>query len=523
LSVERLPESLVRLDITADEDEFAKAMDRAYRRVGGRISVPGFRPGKAPRAMIERLYGRGVFLEEAGKELMNDLYRRALEQEELAPVGEPEVEIVEAEPLSFQVTIPIYPTVDPAAYLDVRVEPKDAAVASSEVDEAIERLRKEHSPWVDPAEDGLSVGADLVLTPRSRLPREGDQVTIDYTVRQGDQAEAETEEDAVFVLGESGLLDQLEAAIKGLRIGERTAFEVSFAADDESVDEDLRGNTLSYDVTLKGLKERELLPLDDELARTVGDFDTLDELRRDIESELHRRRTAETRAEVVSAIIKATADQAIVEVPAAMVDVALDEEVRGFASRMAARGIPLESYLRLTNQTDEEMREGLRAGVAERVRNTLVLREVAKREGITVEDEAVESDIDRLAAGSVAGADLDPARRRQLFEGDYVREMIHDRLFNERLTSRLVEIATEGRGAVLNAWVAPEPATAEEAAATADESAPIDEALTLGTMPGQPGDLSEAKVAEVAADTGEETDETPPPTGESGPLATPTI
>ena len=296
LTVERRPESQVVLDITADEDEFAKAMDRAYRKVAREVNIPGFRRGKAPRPIIERMFGREIFLEEAHKEIMDDLYRRALEQEELVPVGSPQVDIVEAEPIEFRVEVAVYPSVEPGPYQEVRVEPADATLDEAAVDEVIERLRKTQSPWVDPAE--------------ARTPREGDQVTIDLAVTEnGEPFEGqEPLEDAVFVLGESNLLEALREQIEQMHVGETATVEVPFAEDDTSVNAALRGKTLTYSITLKGLKERDLLPLDDEFAQTVAEEESLEALRREIRNDLHQGKTGEARAEVVNKIIEQMAE-----------------------------------------------------------------------------------------------------------------------------------------------------------------------------------------------------------------------
>lgn len=484
LTVERLPESKVLLDIAADDDEFAKAMDRAYRQIGRQVAVPGFRKGKAPRNMIERLYGRGVFLEEANKELMTDLYRRALEREELRPVGEPEVEIVAPEPLAFKVTLPVYPTVDPGPYRDVRMESVDAAIDEAAVDEAIAQLRRAQSPWVDPEDAGLEVGADLVLERKRRTPREGDQVTIDYRVREGDEEAEEPIEDAVFVLGESGLLDQLEDRIKSLHVGESAAFEVPFAEDDESVDKDLRGKTLAYDVTLKGLKERDLVPLDDDFAREAAEVETLEELRRNLRDDLLQRKTAESRVEVLNRTITAMAEGATIEIPAAMVDDAVEEDLRAMRNRLTRQGLSLEGYLRMMGQTEEDVRGEQRPAAERRIRNSIVLQEIAKREGIEVGESDLDSEVGRLAA--TAAAAPDPRRIEDLYRSDYFRDVLRNDLFERRLSERLLEIATEGRGAVLNGWVEPEP----EPEAAADEAAVESAVPTSGTMPGQPGDLA---------------------------------
>ncbi|MDP9365028.1 MAG: trigger factor, partial [Chloroflexota bacterium] len=469
LSVERLPESRVLLDIAADEDEFAKAMDRAFRKVANQAVVPGFRKGKAPRSVIERMYGRGVVVEEANQQVMSDLYRRALEQEELVPVGDPEVEIVATEPLAFKVTLPVYPTIDPGPYADVRVEPVDAAVDEAEVDEVVERLRRTQSPWVDPAEAGLEVGPDLVLERRGRTPREGDQVTVDYAVREGEESLGDPVTDAVFVLGESNLLERMRQEIEGLRVGETASFDVSFGEDDEDVDPERRGKTYRYEVTLKGLKERELLPLDDDLARTVADVDTLEELRREIRDDLRQGKTADARAAVLEQTLTKMADGAAIELPAPMIDEAVEEDVRGLRSQLAQRRLSMEEYLRLSGQDEAALRAELRPGAERRLRNSLLLREVAQREGIAVEDADVDAEVERLVGAAGEGPNRD--RVQEFYRSDSFRRVLRNDLFERRVTDRVIELATEGRGAALNGWVEPEAEAEPEAGEAAGAAA----------------------------------------------------
>jgi trigger factor len=488
LTIERLPESRVQLEITAEEAETAAAMDRAARKVGNQITLPGFRKGKAPRAMIERVYGPDIFTEEANRYLMSDLYRKAIEQEDLTPLGDPEVEITSTEPLSYKVTVAVYPTVDPGDYTAVRIEPIDASVDDAAVDELIETLRKAHSPWVDPESEGLAVGADLELTPKTRTPKEGDQVTIDYSVQEDGEDAEEPVTDAVFVLGESGLLGAVEDAIKGLRVGESAGFSVTFAEDDESVDQSVRGKTLAYNVTLKGLKERDLLPLDDEFAKTVGEAETLEELRNSLRDELHQRRTAEARAQALNQIIGKIAEGAGLELPAPMVDDAVENDVRRMRMNLAQQGVSLESYLRSMQATEEDLREELRPAAAERLRNSLLLRAIAEKEAIAVDEAELDAAVARMAAAAANSSQ--PEQAAQFAASDYVRTMLQNEMFDRQLTDRLIELATEGKGAVINAWVAPEPAEAEEITPAGEAEETVAEAAA---EPAADEEVAEAK------------------------------
>ena len=488
LTIERLPESRVQLEITAEEAETAAAMDRAARKVGNQVTLPGFRKGKAPRAMIERVYGPDVFTEEANRFLLSDLYRQAIEQEDLTPLGDPEVEISSTDPLTYTVTIAVYPTIDPGDYASVRIEPIDASVDDTAVDEMIETLRKAHSPWVDPESEGLAVGAGLELTPKTRSPREGDQITIDYSVQEDGEDAEEPVTDAVFVLGESGLLGAVEDAIRGMRVGETTGFSVSFAEDDESVDQSVRGKTLAYNVALKGLKERDLLPLDDEFAKTVGEAETLEELRTSLRDELHQRRTAEARSQALNQIISQVAEGAGLELPSPMVDDAVESDVRRMRMNLAQQGVSLEAYLRSMEASEEDLRAELRPAATERLRNSLLMRSIAEKEAIGVADADLDAAIARMAAAAQTSSQ--PEQAAQFAASDYVRTMLQNEMFDRQLTDRLIELATEGRGAVVNAWVAPEP---DEVTETTPDVEPAGAAAEVDTAPVADEEVTEAK------------------------------
>lgn len=487
LTVERLPESHVRLDIAAEETEFAEAMDKAYRKVSRELQVPGFRKGKAPRSIIERLYGRELFVEEAHRGLMDDLYRKAVAEADVTPVGDPEVEFVNAEPLAFKVTIPVYPTVEPGDYASVRVEPKDAAIDESQVDEVLERVRLQASPWVEPAEP--------------RTPKEGDQVTVDLTLT-GEDGEAFQDpiEDAVFVIGESQLFEPLRAAIEELNVGESTDVTIVFDEDDEAAAEWLRGKAITYHVTLKSVKQRELPPLDDEFAKTHGDAESMEALREQIRRDLHQGKTNETRAAVVNEIVNKIAEGASIEIPPPMIDDAVTEELNSLRQRLSYQRTTLEAYLRSTEQTEDELREELRPAVTQRLRNSLVLRQVAEREGIEVSDEDLDAEVNDIVAGTPNEEQL-----RQVYSGDrYMRTVLRNDLFDRRLTDRLIEIATEGRGAVINGYVAPAEASTAEAEAPAvleAEAQVVADAPSADAAPAVET-VGTAEPAEAAAGTG---------------------
>ncbi len=475
VTVERIPESQVRLEIVADQEEQDRAIDKAIQRVAREATIPGFRKGKAPRSMIERMYGREAFAEEANRDLIEELFREAVKQESLQVVGEPELDSIEPDPLSFVVRVPVYPVVETGDYASVRIEPVDAAVGDSDVEAMLSDMQRAESPWVDPAE------------PRKAI--EGDQVTLDIEIMDGDEAFGPKNEDAVFVIGESNLLSELADVIATLEVGESGSADIEFGEDDDRYREDdpRRGKTMTYYVTLKGVKEKDLLPLDDEFAVTYGNnVDSLEALRERLRTNLHVQRTRESRTSAVSAIIEQLHTLAEFDVPAAMVDDAVDERLNNVRSRLSYSGIPLEAYLRQTGQTEEALRDDLREQAERDLRTSLILREIANKEGISVTDEDLDAEIEDLVAGAPEAEEM----RQAYGTNAYLRSTIRNDLFDQRLTDFLIDIATEGKGAVLNGFVPEVPdAPDQDVASGKAEEAPG----SAGAEPGEGSPASSSK------------------------------
>lgn len=468
------------LDITADEDEFSQAMDRAFRKTAREIQIPGFRKGKAPRGLIERTYGREVFLRDAADDVMDRLYREALEQEKLVPVGEPDVEIVELEPVSFKVTFPVFPTIEPGDYTSVRVDSEDATVTDDDVNEVLEQLRRTQAPWVDPSQP--------------RKAREGDQVNIDYDVKQGDDNFQEPVKDAQFILGETNLLVQLRERIEEMEIGQTETFELAFDEEDTAADPSIRGKALTYTVTLNSVQERQLPELDDEFAKAAGDAASLDDLRQQVRDDVHQGKTSELRTTVVNKIISAMGEGAELDPPSVMVDEEVEHQINHLKQNLAQSGTPYEAYLRAQDKTEDDLRDDLRPDAERRLHNSLLMQEIAKRDKVEVTDEDIDAEIDRMLGPapdpeSDDEGDEQQNRMREIYRSAYFRNMMKTDLLDRKLTDHLIEIATEGRGAVLNGWEpkeAPEETVAEDSAAIAaathaDEDAPSDEASTSTT------------------------------------------
>ncbi|MGN6673265.1 MAG: trigger factor [Thermomicrobiales bacterium] len=454
VAVERLPDSQVVLDITTDEQEFNKALDRAYRKVVNQVRMPGFRPGKVPRHILEKMMGRDVLIEQADRDLLDPLYQQAVEQENLTPVGEPSVDIYQAEPLGFKITVEVYPTIDPGDYTSVRVEPRHVAISDEQVDEALDRLHKQHSPWEEPAEP--------------RPAQEGDRVTLDVTVHEvgSDEPFREPLTDSVFVLGQDNLFPALHDAIVGMSVGDEKTAELSFGEDDEAADANMRGKSFNYGLNLKKIEEQHLLPLDDDFAGTAsgGKQATLTALRDDLRNDLLRAERQQARSEIGADLVKQIGEATDFAIPAVMIDKQVDSQVEELRNHLSQdHGQTLETHLRLEDKTLEELRDELRPEAARRLRNSLVLREIATREGVSVTPQDIDAEIERLVAGME-----NPDQMRQIYSGSYIRGMLENELFERSLLDRVIAIATEGRGAY---EPADEPAAAAEPAEDAAQTA----------------------------------------------------
>lgn len=417
------------MNIAADDDEFSKAMNQAYRRVVKEFNIPGFRKGKAPRHIVERMLGRDALVEEAGMGIMDELYRRALEQEGLTPVSEPEVNVLEPEPIAFQVVMQVYPEITLGDYKSVRVESREVNLEDGAIDETVERLRKNAAEWAE--------------LPEPRKPVDGDQVTIDMNVYEGDEIFQEPAEDMPWVLGEAGMFEALEEAIKLMDVGDSSELTLAFEEDDETVASEVRGKTLRYEMTLKGIKARDLPELDAEFAGKIGGLESTDELRSEIRKDLLREKATEARTDVLNEIVNAMAEASEVDVPAAMVDSEIDSQVTQMRSRLAQSGMDLETFLEISKQTEEDFRAEMRPDAERRVRNSLVLQQITEAEELSITADDIENEISRLTGGME-----NPERMRSIYESDYFRERLLSEVQDRKLTDRIIEIATEGRGAL---------------------------------------------------------------------------
>jgi trigger factor len=432
VSTERIPDSQVVLEIEVEPDHMEKSLEKAYRRLAQRTKVPGFRQGKAPRAMVERYLGPEAIRREALDILIPEAYRQAIGEENIEPVDLPAIEVMQEEPLVFKATVPVRPSIDLGDYRAVRVEREPPTVREEQVDEQLEDLRHRYA-LMEPVERPVQLG-DMVRA----------EVQISLEGRQVFQ-----EEDAEFRLrqGASILLPGFAEALLGSEKGLRREFSLDVPADYPH--RSLAGRTCLCNVLVKEVKEERLPELSDAFAREVGEgFPSLAALRERLAADLREAAEKEADGSYREKVVDAMVAAATLEFPPQLVEREVDRLLQDRANASGAADV--EAYLRDMRKPEEELRQELRWAATQRVQRSLVLSKLAEVEGIAVSKEDIDAEIERLAASAGAQA----ADVRRMFAGQRGREAVEGSLFTRRTLDRLVAIASGEE--------APSPASEEE-------------------------------------------------------------
>ena len=421
---EQLPDSRVQLMIEADEEASRKAQDRAFRQLVNRVNVPGFRRGKAPRQMVERLMGRETILREAAQLLLPDLYQQAVEETGIDPLYDPHVDIVSLEPLAVKVTVPVRPTVELPDYQAIRIPKTEARITDEQVEEALQGLREQHAEWV-PVERPVALGDTAVVDAYAEQAGEKilEQNGIEYLV--------EPERNIPI----PGFAEQLV----DMAPEEEKSFDLTFPVDYPHAE--LAGKEANFRVTVHSVKEKHLPELDGELAKTVGEGETLEDLRKSVREQLQRRLDEATNAEYEETVLRAVVDQAKVEMPPEMVEEQTEHSLHSLEDRLQTQGLAMPEYLAALKQTRLQLLDGLREEARQALRRQLVLNEVAKKEGIEVKPADIDAEIEKAAS---FGARADEMRRT--LNTDDSRRGIAFRLQQRRTLERLTETASQSEG-----------------------------------------------------------------------------
>lgn len=407
-TMEKVSPNKVKLRMELDAAAFEEAMQNAYLKTRGRINVPGFRKGKAPRKLIERMYGESVFYEEAFDMVFPDLYDASIKENELKTVGQPDIDIEtigSGEPLVVTAEVYTYPEVTLGQYKGLPVARSDSSVDDEAVDQEIGRVRQRNA-----REEEID----------NRPVQEDDIVTLDYLGSvDGVPFDGGAAEKQTLTIGSGQFIPGFEEQIVGMTIGEERDLTVTFPTEYHS--EELAGKDAVFHVKVHGIRTRELPDLDDEFAKDVSEFDTLDEykadIRRNLEDDADRRANAQFENELVDAAV----ENASIDVPPPMIERQIDSMLRDMSMRLAYQGISLEMYMQYTGMTEEIIREQNRNEAERRVKGELVIEAIRKAENIEPSEEELEDVIRRYAEqGNESVADF----RKGLSEAqmEYIRE-----------------------------------------------------------------------------------------------------
>jgi len=382
--LEKIEKNTATLEIEVSEEQFEKGIQKAYKKNVGRFNIPGFRKGKAPRVIIERYYGEGVFYEDAINEVCPEAYQAAVDQHKLHPVDRPEIDIVQLEkgkPFIFKAIVTVKPEVVLGDYKGIRVEKKEYPVTDEDVDKELENMRNANARMV--AVEG-------------RPAKKDDMVIIDYKGFVGEeQFEGGTAENQPLVLGSGHFIEGFEDQLIGAKAGDSVEVKVTFPEDYHA--EHLAGKEAVFKVDVKEIKEKELPDLDDEFAKDVSEFETLEDLKKDIRKKLEERAAHRAKHETEDEVIKKVTELSEIDIPEVMIEKQIDSMVRDFEMQLMYQGLKLEGYLDYYNKSMEEFRDGLKSEATERVRTQLTLEKVSQVEGVTASEEELDKELEEMA------------------------------------------------------------------------------------------------------------------------------
>lgn len=384
VQVEKLEKNMAKLTIEVAAEELEKAIEAAYQKNKSKISIPGFRKGKVPRQMIERMYGKEVFYEDAANALIPDAYEKALDECEEDIVSSPSIDVVQIEegkPFIFTAEVALKPEVKLGKYKGVKVEKADITVTDEEVDAEINKERENNARNIEVTD---------------RAVKDGDITTLDFEgFIDGVAFEGGKGENYPLTIGSGAFIPGFEEQLIGAEIGKEVEVNVTFPEDYQA--EDLKGKAAIFKCTVKEIKEKQLPELDDEFASEVSEFETLAEYKADVKGKLEERKTKEAKDAKEAAVIEEIVKDSEMEIPEAMLATQQRQMVDEFAQRIQMQGLSIDQYFQFTGSSYEQMIEQVKPQAEKRIQSRLVLEAVAKAENITATDEDYEDELKVMA------------------------------------------------------------------------------------------------------------------------------
>jgi trigger factor len=414
LQVEKLEKNMAKLTIEIPAQEFETAVRKAYNHNKGRFNIPGFRKGKAPQMMIEKMYGTGIFFEEAANELIDESYPKAMDECGEVIVSSPDITVTQIEkgkPFIYEARVAVKPEVVLGEYKGIEVTKAEAAVTDEDVEKELEADREKNG---------------RLISVEDRPVQDGDQTVIDFKgFIDGKAFEGGEGEDYELTIGSHSFIDTFEEQLIGKKIGEACEVLVTFPEAYHAPD--LAGKPARFEVTVKEIRVTELPELNDEFASEVSDFETLAEYKDDIRAKLQERKERQAATTNENNVIEKVVENAQMELPQPMIDTQARGMVEDYARNLRRQGLNFNDYMKYTGMTVEKIMEQMAPQAEKRIRTRLVLEKVAEVENIQISDEAVDQEIEKMAASYK----MDPARMKENMGEREIEQLKEDLMVQE--------------------------------------------------------------------------------------------
>ena len=425
LQVEKLEKNMAKLTIEVSAEELEKALQNAYQKQKSKISIPGFRKGKVPRQMIEKMYGAEIFYDDAANELIPKAYSDAYDECELDIASQPKIDVVQIEkgkPFIFTAEVAVKPEVTLGEYKGLKVDKVSTRVTQKEVDAKIQEEAEKNA---------------RTITVEDRPVQDGDEVILDFEgFVDGVAFEGGKGENYPLTIGSGSFIPGFEEQLVGAESGKEVEVNVTFPEDYHA--EDLKGKAAVFKCTVHEIKAKELPEIDDEFAAEVSEFDTLDEYKADVKAKIKEQKEAEGKTKKEDQAVEQAVANAEMEIPDAMLDTQVRQMADDFAQRMMQQGLSMEQYFQFTGLTAEKMLEDLRPQALKRIQTRLVLEAIAKAENIEISDEKLDAEIAKMAEAYSMEAD----KLKEYMGENEKKQMKEDMAVQEAVTF-LVENAEE--------------------------------------------------------------------------------
>ena len=383
-TVENLEKNMAKLTIEVSAEDFEKALQKAYEKNKNKIAVNGFRKGKVPRAVIEKVYGAGVFYEDAANILIPEEYSKAAEESKLDIVSQPEIDVTQIEKgksFIFTAEVALKPEVTLGEYLGVEIEKTDAKVTADDVKAELEKVREQNARLVDVTSRGV---------------KDKDQAVIDFEgFVDGVPFEGGKGTDYPLTIGSHSFIDNFEEQLIGAKIGKEVEVNVTFPENYQAAE--LAGKPATFKVTVKAIKVKELPKLDDDFAKDVSEFDTLADYKADIKKNLTEKKKEEAKREKEAKAVAKAVENASMDIPEGMIKLQVNNMVNEFAQRLQMQGLSIDQYIQYMGSNHQQFMESLKPEAVTRIKNSLVLEAVVKAENITATEDDFEEEVKRMA------------------------------------------------------------------------------------------------------------------------------